>query len=236
MGGNHSIFLSQFMIQLHHIQQIIQDAALACNRNPLDIQLIGVTKGQTIDAISVAFNAGLQDFAENYCQEAQTKIAQLSHLPIHWHFIGPIQSNKTKIIASQFEWVHSVDRLKIAELLANHRPNHLPPLKICIQVNLDDESSKSGVTPSELPNLIKQIRSLPNIQLKGLMTIPKPRDNEEEQYASFYRLTTLMRSLNKTMNLQLDTLSMGMSHDFVAAIRAGSTMLRIGEAIFGKRA
>ena len=220
---------------LQQIQQIIYDTALTYHRNPHDIKLIGVTKGQTIDAIQAAFANGLMDFAENYCQEAQEKMAQLSDLAIHWHFIGPIQSNKTKFIANHFEWVHSVSRIKIATLLSTHRASHLPPLQICLQVNLDQEASKSGILPAELPLLIEQISNLPHLKLRGLMSIPKPYDDETEQYQSFDRLTTLMAHLNDSMHLKLDTLSMGMSHDFVAAIRAGSTMVRIGEAIFGKR-
>ncbi len=221
--------------RLQQTQRLIHDTAHQYGRNPQDIRLIGVTKGQPLEAIIEAYHAGLTDFAENYWQEAHDKIMQLSHLPITWHFIGPIQSNKTRDIANHVAWVHSVSREKIARLLASYRKPELPPLNICIQVNLDEEQSKSGVAPHDVRDLITQIQDFPHLHLKGLMTIPEPRYNESEQYASFFRLTTLFNELNQSLDAPLETLSMGMSDDLVAAIRAGSTMVRVGQAIFGPR-
>ena len=220
---------------LRQTQQLIEDTAIKYGRKPQDIRLIGVTKGQPLLAIQEAYNAGLTEFAENYWQEAQEKMKPLSHLPITWHFIGPIQSNKTPDIANHFSWIHSVSREKIVSLLASHRNPVLPPLNICIQVNLDEEPNKSGAKPSEINALIEQILRLPTLKLRGLMAIPKPRYNEDEQYAGFCRLTELFKELNLSLDEKLDTLSMGMSDDFVAAIRAGSTMVRIGQTIFGQR-
>lgn len=221
--------------RLQQTQQLIVDIANQYGRNPQDIRLIGVTKGQPVEALIEAYDAGLRDFAENYWQEAQAKMVHLSHLPITWHFIGPLQSNKAPAIANHFAWVHSVSREKIALLLASHRASSLPPLNVCLQVNLDEEQSKSGVNPNEIRYLIKQIQNLPNLKLKGLMAIPEPRYNEQDQYVSFSRLTRLFNELNQELDDKLETLSMGMSDDFIAAIRAGSTMVRVGQAIFGPR-
>jgi len=221
--------------RIQHIQQTIQLTAEKSGRNPRDIQLIAVSKGQSIQAILEAYEAGLRDFAESYWQEAQNKIQALAHLDITWHFIGPIQSNKARDIAMHFDWVHSVDRHKIALLLAQHRPAQRPPLKICIQVNLDHEPSKSGVSVAETIALTKQIQSDSRLNLKGLMSIPEPRYNENEAYISFCRLAALLKEVNEQLDSSLDTLSMGMSDDFEAAIRAGATMLRIGQGIFGQR-
>jgi pyridoxal phosphate enzyme (YggS family) len=221
--------------RLQNIQQRIENAALACGRNPRDITLVGVTKGQPIDALIEAHHAGLTHFAENYWQEAQVKITELSHLPITWHFIGPIQSNKAALIANHVSWVHSVCREKIVSLLAAHRPAHLPPLNVCIQVSLDNEVNKSGVAPEAIYPLLTEIHQYPNLTLKGLMAIPEPRYNQEEQRESFERLSRLLTTINQHSETKLDTLSMGMSDDFVPAIQAGSTLLRIGQAIFGQR-
>lgn len=221
--------------RLRDIQQQINTIAASVGRHPEDIQLIGVTKGQPASIIAEAYHAGLHDFAENYWQEAKTKIEALSTLDICWHFIGPIQSNKTAAIAAHFTWVHSVCRNKIADLLAQHRPDHLAPLNVCIQVNLDDEASKSGVSSTEVLHLAEHLQSLPRLKLRGLMAIPEPRYNETEQYESLYRLTALLQQLNNTLTEPLDTLSIGMSGDYAAAIRAGSSMIRIGEALFGPR-
>lgn len=221
--------------RLKTIQQQINTTAKAAGRNTQDIHLIGVTKEQPVSAITEAYQAGLREFAENYWQEAKIKIDALTALGITWHFIGPLQSNKTAAIASHFTWVHSVCRTKIADLLASHRPSHLAPLNVCIQVNLDTETSKSGVHPTEIVHLAQHIQSLPQLKLRGLMAIPKPSDTETEQYESLSRLTTLLQHLNNNLAEPLDTLSMGMSHDYIAAVRAGSTLLRIGEALFGPR-
>ena len=221
--------------RLRKIQDIIHNTALQCGRNPHEITLIAVTKGQPIEAIIEAHQAGLTHFGESYWQEAQTKLPALSSLPITWHFIGPIQSNKAEGIANHFDWVHSVGREKIARLLATHHKPELSSLNVCIQVNLDREKSKSGISPEQVYPFLQQLQTLPNIAVRGLMAIPEPLSDPEEQYRSFMRLTTLQDELNRRSEAKLDTLSMGMSDDFVAAIRAGSTMIRVGQAIFGPR-
>lgn len=221
--------------RIHSIQQLIRNSAKACQRSPQDIQLLAASKGQTIEAIQEAFAAGLIHFGENYLQEAQEKIQALEKLPLCWHFIGPIQSNKTQGIAKDFSWVHSVSREKIAIQLSEHRPRDLPALNVCLQVNLDNEKTKSGISPQQVGKLALLVKQLPNLKLRGLMAIPQPRSQEEQQYQSLLRLTALFDQLNKELGLSMDTLSMGMTDDLVAAIRAGSTFLRIGRAIFGER-
>ncbi|EJO91850.1 alanine racemase domain-containing protein [Ectopseudomonas mendocina DLHK] len=209
----------------------IREAAQASQRNFADIGLLAVSKTKPADAIREAHAAGLRDFGENYLQEALEKQAALSDLPLIWHFIGPIQSNKTRPIAEHFDWVHSVDRLKIAQRLSDQRPAHLAPLNICLQVNVSGEDSKSGCSPEELPELAQAIAALPNLKLRGLMAIPEPTDDIAAQHAAFARL----RQLRDDLGLQLDTLSMGMSHDLEAAIAEGATWVRIGTALFGAR-
>src|SRR5690606_4167372 len=202
----------------------IREAAQASNRDPSAIGLLAVSKTQPADAIRAAFAAGQRDFGENYLQEALTKQQQLSDLPLIWHFIGPIQSNKTKSIAEHFDWVHSVDRLKIAQRLSEQRPAGLAPLNICLQVNVSGEDSKSGCAPADLPALAKAVAGLPNLRLRGLMAIPEPSDDRAAQEAAFATL----RQLQEGLGLGLDTLSMGMSHDLEAAIAQGATWVRIG--------
>ena len=209
----------------------IREAAQASQRDCATVGLLAVSKTKPAAAIRQAFAAGTRDFGENYLQEALEKQAELSDLPLTWHFIGPIQSNKTKPIAEHFAWVHSVDRLKIAQRLSDQRPAHLPPLNICLQVNVSGEASKSGCNPDELQALAQAVTQLPNLRLRGLMTIPEPTDDPSEQRAAFARLRELMQGLN----LDLDTLSMGMSHDLEAAIAEGATWVRIGTALFGAR-
>lgn len=209
----------------------IREAAQASQRNFADIGLLAVSKTKPADAIRETHAAGLRDFGENYLQEALEKQAALSDLPLIWHFIGPIQSNKTRPIAEHFDWVHSVDRLKIAQRLSDQRPAHLAPLNICLQVNVSGEDSKSGCSPEELPELAQAITALPNLKLRGLMAIPEPTDDVAAQHAAFARL----RQLRDDLGLQLDTLSMGMSHDLEAAIAEGATWVRIGTALFGAR-
>lgn len=221
--------------RIEHVKQQIRQAELAGGRTPGSVQLVAVSKSHNRDAIRQAYQIGLRDFAENYWQEAQSKMQALADLDIHWHFIGPIQSNKTKSIAQHFHWVHTVTRSKIAALLDAARPNHLPPLNICLQVNLDAEATKQGVSLDEIGALITSLSPLKRLQLRGLMMIPKPLEDEEAQYQSFLRLTTLQHTLNTRYHLTLDCLSMGMSHDYPAAIRAGSTLVRLGSAIFGER-
>ena len=210
----------------------IREAAQAAGRAPETVGLLAVSKTQPAAAIREAHGAGLLDFGENYLQEALEKQAELADLPLVWHFIGPIQSNKTKPIAEHFDWVHSVDRLKIAQRLSNQRPTELPPLNVCLQVNLSGEASKSGCSPDEVPELARAIAALPRLRLRGLMAIPEPTEDAAEQRAAFARL----RQLQQALGLELDTLSMGMSQDLEAAIAEGATWVRIGTALFGARA
>ncbi|PHH41272.1 MULTISPECIES: YggS family pyridoxal phosphate-dependent enzyme [Pseudomonas] len=209
----------------------IQAAAKAANRDEHSIQLLAVSKTKPAQALREAYAAGLRDFGENYLQEALGKQLELADLPLIWHFIGPIQSNKTRAIAEHFDWVHSVDRLKIAQRLSEQRPAELPPLNICIQVNVSGEASKSGCTPADLPALAEAISALPRLKLRGLMAIPEPTEDRAEQDAAFAAVQRLQASLN----LPLDTLSMGMSHDLESAIVQGATWVRIGTALFGAR-
>ena len=213
----------------------IHQAALAAGRDPQTVQLIAVSKTQGADAIAQAYACGQRRFGENYLQEALDKQPQLAHLPgLEWHFIGPIQSNKTRPIAEHFAWVHSVDRLKIAQRLSDQRPPQLPPLHICIQVNIDDEQSKSGVSLAELPALAAAIQPLPRLVLRGLMAIPAASTDPQQQRRSFAKLRSAMAVLN-LQGLAMDTLSMGMSGDLEAAIAEGATLVRVGTDIFGAR-
>ncbi|MDU9389558.1 YggS family pyridoxal phosphate-dependent enzyme [Pseudomonas sp. zfem002] len=209
----------------------IHSAAAASGRDPASIHLLAVSKTKPATAVREAFAAGVRDVGENYLQEALGKQAQLSDLPLTWHFIGPIQSNKTRAIAEHFDWVHSVDRLKIAQRLSEQRPDHLPPLNLCLQVNVSGEDSKSGCTPEQLPALAQAISALPKLRLRGLMAIPEPTDDRAAQDAAFARV----RELQDSLGLGLDTLSMGMSHDLESAIAQGATWVRIGTALFGAR-
>jgi pyridoxal phosphate enzyme (YggS family) len=209
-------------------------AAIAAGRTANEICLLAVSKTFPASAIREAYRAGQTQFAESYVQEALAKIAALQDLSIEWHFIGPVQSNKTRSIAENFAWVHSVDRLKIAERLSAQRPAHLPPLQLCLQVNISDEDSKSGVSPDEALELAKAIALLPNLILRGLMTVPAPGDDEAVQRDAFAKLRKLQDEINQ-QGFHLDTLSMGMSHDFTSAIKEGANMVRIGSAIFGDR-
>lgn len=209
----------------------IRAAAQASGRDLDSVGLLAVSKTKPAAAVREAYAAGLRDFGENYLQEALEKQAELSEPGLIWHFIGPIQSNKTKPIAEHFAWVHSVDRLKIAQRLAEQRPSHLPPLNICLQVNVSAEDSKSGCAPAELAALALAVSQLPNLRLRGLMAIPEPTDDVAAQRAAFARL----RELRDGLPLPLDTLSMGMSHDLDAAIAEGATWVRIGTALFGAR-
>jgi pyridoxal phosphate enzyme (YggS family) len=209
----------------------IAAAAQAAGRDTATIGLLAVSKTKPAAAVREANAAGITEFGENYLQEALEKQADLTDLPLSWHFIGPIQSNKTRAIAEHFAWVHSVDRLKIAQRLSEQRPAGLPPLNICIQVNVSGEASKSGCTAADLPALAQAIGALPNLRLRGLMAIPEPTDDRALQDAAF----ATVRQLQQDLNLPLDTLSMGMSHDLEAAIAQGATWVRIGTALFGAR-
>ncbi len=219
---------------LQAVRAAIVAAALAAGRQPEDIRLLAVSKTFTAEAVREAWQAGQKCFAESYVQEALDKMAALRDLPIEWHYIGPIQSNKTRAIAENFSWAHSVDRLKIAERLSAQRPAHLPPLQICVEVNISGEASKSGVPPNGTAALARAVAALPNLKLRGLMAVPAPGENAKEQRAAFARLRELRDHLNRE-GMQLDTLSMGMSHDFAAAIAEGATIVRVGTAIFGAR-
>ena len=219
---------------LQAVRAAISASVASAGRNADEITLLAVSKTFPVGAIREAFAEGQRSFAESYVQESLAKILALKDLAVEWHFIGPIQSNKTRSIAENFAWVHSVDRLKIAERLSLQRPEDLPPLQLCLQVNISDEESKSGVAPEEIGDLAEAVVKLPNLTLRGLMVVPAPSDDESAQRAAFAELRDLYEKINK-MGLHLDTLSMGMSDDFPAAIAEGSTMVRIGSAIFGRR-
>lgn len=215
---------------LHTILQQIHQAEEKYHRQPGDVCLLAVSKKHSAENIRDAFLAGQKKFAENYLQEALQKQRQLQDLEIEWHFIGTIQSNKTKLIAENFDWVHSVNRLSIAERLNKQRPAHLNPLNICIEVNIDEEPTKSGVLPKDIVALAKQITALNHLKLRGLMVIPEKNNSE----IAFQKTANLQQQLIHH-GFSLDTLSMGMSNDFETAIEAGSTIVRIGTAIFGER-
>ncbi|KTC65426.1 pyridoxal-5'-phosphate dependent enzyme family (plasmid) [Legionella adelaidensis] len=219
---------------LSAVREKIHTLELTYGRAKDSVRLVAVSKQQPVTKIIEAYHCGQRDFAESYVQEAQEKINALSDYAINWHFIGSIQSNKIKTIASSFHWVHSVSSFAIAQKLSKERSPALLPMNICIQVNLDREPSKTGVYIDELIPLVKETQTLPHLTVRGLMCIPKPCD-ASRQYHSFLRLRILRDEINNRLNCSLDTLSMGMSSDLEAAINAGSTMVRVGEAIFGKR-
>lgn len=226
--------MSSIAENLIQIRQQIKSAAEKTEREPSQVTLLAVSKTRPADDLRQAYSVGQRDFGENYLQESLEKIATLQDLDICWHFIGPLQSNKTKAVAENFDWMHTVDRLKIAQRLSDQRPTNLPPLNICVQVNISQEQSKSGILPAELPELMDKIVELPNICVRGLMAIPQATDNKEEQQQAFAAMKTLLSQLQKT-HPDMDTLSMGMSGDMDTAIAEGSTIVRIGTAIFGAR-
>ena len=212
------------------IRQVEQQSARAQN----SVQLLAVSKGQPVEKIREAFLAGQQAFGENYLQEALEKIEMLHDLAIEWHFIGDVQTNKTRLIAENFAWVHGVTRLKVAERLNQQRPANLPPLNCCIEINISEEPSKAGIAADAVFSLAEQIQALPNINLRGLMTIAKQTNDHAQQLSYFTKMAELFQTA-KAQGFNFDTLSMGMSSDYRAAIAAGSTMVRIGTAIFGPR-
>lgn len=220
----------------YRLQEIIAAIQHAQQASPYQqqVQLVAVSKAQPADAIRAAYAAGQKIFGENYLQEALDKQALLEDLDIEWHFIGPIQSNKTQPISQHFSWVHSVDRLKIAQRLNDARPSDLPPLQICLQVNVSDEASKSGVAPNELAVLAGQIQQMPKLKLRGLMSIPAPTQDEALQTAQFKQVRQCYDAL-VAQGFDLDTLSIGMSDDYRTAIAQGATFVRIGSALFGAR-
>ena len=218
---------------LTSLRQGIATACQQAGREPDGVTLLAVSKTRSAEALAALADQGQRDFGENYLQEALDKMAALSERALVWHFIGPIQSNKTRDIAAHFDWVHSVDRLKIARRLSEQRPAELPPLNICIQVNVDDEDSKSGVPLAEAAALAEAVSELPRLRLRGLMAIPRA-DSDDGNRAAFRRLAMTLSQLRNTMPA-LDTLSMGMSADYTVAIEEGATVVRLGTALFGPR-
>ena len=220
-----------------NLQSIWLRMAQACEaagRDPASVRLLAVSKTFAAQAVAQAHAAGQCDFGENYIQEGVEKIQALAHLPLVWHCIGPIQSNKTRLVAEHFDWVHSVDRLKIAQRLSEQRPAARGPLQVCMQVNVDGGPTKAGVPPEQAAELARQIASLPGLRLRGIMSIPEPAPDFASALAVHQRSLALYEALN-TQGFGLDTLSLGMSADLEAAIQAGSTLVRVGSAIFGTR-
>ncbi|RMC94247.1 YggS family pyridoxal phosphate-dependent enzyme [Aquitalea palustris] len=219
---------------IEHVRQQIHAAEAAAGREAGSVRLLAVSKTFPASAVQQAYAAGQRAFGENYVQELQTKAAELAALDIEWHFIGPLQSNKTRIVAEAAHWVHSIERLKIAQRLSEQRPDSLPPLQVCVQVNVSGEASKSGCAPQEAKELALAVAALPRLQLRGLMCIPEPTEDAQKLAGQFALLQQLQQEL-RTAGLTLDTVSMGMSADMAQAIAAGSTMVRVGTAIFGAR-
>ncbi|MCL4739846.1 MAG: YggS family pyridoxal phosphate-dependent enzyme [Burkholderiaceae bacterium] len=230
--------MGSIVTRLQEVKRRIAAASSAAGRDADSVTLLAVGKTQPVDALRDAQAAGQRDFGENYVQEALAKIEALRDLraDLVWHLIGPLQSNKTRAVAEAFDWVHSVDRLKVAERLAVQRPPGMAPLQLCLQVNVSGEASKSGVSPAALPALARAVAALPadRVRLRGLMAIPAPADGFEAQRAPHRRLRELLQAL-RAEDLALDTLSMGMSDDLEAAIAEGATLVRVGGAIFGAR-
>lgn len=218
------------------VHQRLEAARIRAERAQGSVRLLAVSKTRTSDEVRAAHAAGLRAFGENYVQEGLDKIAALADLrtDLEWHLIGPLQSNKTRVVAEAFDWVHSVDRLRTAERLSAQRPPDLPPLQVCLQVNISGEDSKSGVPPAELPALARAVAALPRLRLRGLMAIPAPAEDLEAQRRPHRALRELLECL-RADGLALDTLSMGMSDDLEAAVLEGATLVRIGTAIFGSR-
>jgi PLP dependent protein len=221
-------------LHVNHVRSRIRSAAIAAGRDPESVTLVAVTKAKTAESVRLAATAGVTDFGENYLQEALGKMEELAGLNLTWHFIGGIQSNKTRAIADRFDWVQSVDRLSIARRLSEQRPFHAAPLNVCIQVALVHETTKGGVAPEALPQLAAAVAALPRIKLRGLMCVPPPQPDAAAERAVFARLRHALEELNAG-GLKLDTLSMGMSGDFESAIAEGATLVRIGTALFGAR-
>ncbi|HHF3256582.1 TPA: YggS family pyridoxal phosphate-dependent enzyme [Vibrio alginolyticus] len=230
--------MSSIQQNIEHITSQIRYDEQKCGRTPESVQLLTVSKTKPVEAILEAYQAGQTAFGENYVQEGVSKVQHFAeHYPdnrIEWHFIGPIQSNKSRLVAEHFDWVHTIDRTKIAQRLNDQRPSELKPLQVLIQVNTSGEASKSGVTEAEVFELAELISRLPNLTLRGLMSIPANVSDYESQLHEFQKLATLKQTLEAQFPA-IDTLSMGMSGDMTAAIEAGSTMVRIGTAIFGAR-
>lgn len=227
--------MTSIAANLQAVRARISAACLAAGRAADSVQLLAVSKTWPTASLREAIAAGQHAFGENYLQEALEKIGELSGRALEWHFIGPLQSNKTRPVAEHFAWVHSIDRLKVAQRLAAQRPAGLAPLQVCLQVNVSGEASKGGCAPSEARELAVAIGALPQLRLRGLMAIPEPTDDVELQRRQFSQLRRTLEAINRDTGLALDTLSMGMSHDLEAAIMEGATIVRIGTAIFGQR-
>ncbi len=219
---------------LRIIRDLLAKSAVAAQREPGTVRLLAVTKKHAVDKILEAVAAGQRDFGENFVQEGLEKIEMMAAQKLVWHFIGHLQTNKTRAVAEHFDWVHTIDRIKTAERLSRQRPSERGPLNICLQVNIDDEAGKSGVEPQALPELAQAVQELPNLSLRGLMCLPEVRTTYEEQRKPFRKLREHAEFLS-AMGVETDTLSMGMSDDFAAAIAEGATIVRIGTAIFGPR-
>jgi pyridoxal phosphate enzyme (YggS family) len=229
--------ISEIQQRYQAVRARITQAALQASRNPDDVQLLAVSKTFAAEQVREVAALGQRDFGENYVQEGVDKIAALKDLPgLVWHCIGPLQSNKTRPVAEHFDWVHSVDRLKIAQRLSEQRPAHLPPLNICLQVNIDGGPTKAGVSPTDALALARAVVALPRLVLRGLMTIPDPVEGFDAQLAIHMLAKHVFDDLHASLGLpQFDALSMGMSADLEAAVQAGSTMVRVGTAVFGAR-
>jgi pyridoxal phosphate enzyme (YggS family) len=221
-------------VLVNHVRSRISQAAAAAGRDPTSVTLIAVSKGKPAELLRSAAMAGVTDFGESYLQEAALKLDALGDLPLQWHFIGSLQSNKTRAVAERFQWVHGIDRLSVARRLSEQRPFHAPPLDLCIQVALVPEPGKGGIDPSNLAQLAASTAALPRVKLRGLMCVPPPQPDAPAQRAVFAQLRKLLERLNADGH-ELDTLSMGMSGDFEAAVAEGATHVRIGTALFGDR-
>jgi PLP dependent protein len=221
--------------RIREVRERMARAAVSVGRNAHSVTLLAVGKGQPTQLLASAATCGISDFGESYLQEALGQMAALQERALTWHFIGRIQSNKTRAIAEQFAWVHTLDRLKIAERLAAQRPYHAPPLNVCLQVSIGAEGSKGGVEPGALPALARAVAALPRLRLRGLMCLPPEESDPQRQRAWFRQLRELKDGLG-AQGLELDTLSMGMSGDFEAAIAEGATLVRLGTVLFGPRA
>lgn len=226
--------MTMIATNLQHVRARVEQVCLQAGRLPGSVHLLAVSKTFGPEAVEEAYAAGQLAFGENYIQEGVEKITALGHLPLEWHCIGPVQSNKTRLVAAHFDWVHTVDRLKIAQRLSEQRPAGLPPLQLCIQVNVDGGATKSGVPPEDALALARAVAALPQVCLRGVMSIPEPAIDFVAACAVFKRVAEVFDALNAE-GLALDTLSMGMSADMDAAIHAGSTLVRVGTAIFGGR-
>lgn len=230
--------MSTIQQNLQDVRSRIAAAAQGCARAPEEITLLAVSKTKPVAAIAEAIAAGQRAFGENYVQEGVDKVQHFATLPegatLDWHFIGPLQSNKSRLVAEHFAWCHTVDRLRIAQRLSDQRPAGMPPLNVLIQINISDEQSKSGIVLAELPALAEAVAALPNLRLRGLMAIPAPEEDYQRQLAVFGQMSDAFQALQQHYP-QVDTLSMGMTDDMAAAIAAGSTLVRIGTAIFGAR-